>query len=305
MRVSTVENQSLNSGINFTGLNIAKTGRRLINGADLKLERRTAGFAENLINFIKGFFRKLGKNDELPVTEKPIVGKAQSNREMQQKLEIEAKKRDVVKWHKEENEQKIKDSGHDVKQGDLDQNGYLTTLGKAKVNNPEKYSNAARDTKTHFGGDGTAGEHVNKLEEVLKIKGIDIDLRPERFDFANPAFGIYKNFAKGVDIDLTRGKYVDPEKGIFVDPAKDISGFVVNGQFKHIDDHRVTTQEFHNYIKSELPQYSQHHHIDDSVKEIETRHFDDTGHNIHDDNASGHNFHDNNPHDDYNNESIF
>ena len=85
---------------------------------------------------LKAFLRKTAKKDELPPKNKFSKADIMYDEKMQKELEEQAKQRNVVKWRKEDNEKLIKKSGHSVSSGDIDQNGYLTTSGQKKVNNP-------------------------------------------------------------------------------------------------------------------------------------------------------------------------
>lgn len=85
---------------------------------------------------LKSFFNKISQKDELPKINKASKSDIMYNEKMQKELEEQAKQRNVVKWRKEDNEKLIKQSGHSVSSGDIDQNGYLTSSGKKKVENP-------------------------------------------------------------------------------------------------------------------------------------------------------------------------
>lgn len=122
--------------ISFTGINASKVGREIIGNTGSKAEKKIAGLAEEAFGSVKRAFRKLKGKDELPYSEKPVTCNMQTNEKMQQELEEEARKRTVVKFRKEENEQKIKDTGNSVSPGDIDTSGYLTTSGQHKLDNP-------------------------------------------------------------------------------------------------------------------------------------------------------------------------
>lgn len=93
-------------------------------------------FFTELTDEIKSNFRKFSQKKELPKTNKGSKSKIMYDEKMQKELEEQAKQRNMVKWRKEDNEKLIEKAGHSVSSGDIDQNGYLTSSGQRKVDNP-------------------------------------------------------------------------------------------------------------------------------------------------------------------------
>lgn len=88
----------------------------------------------SLIDIFKQIKTKLPfVKKELPVTDNPERGEMMTNEKMQKLLKEEAEKRLVVKARKRECEQKLKEAGCNIDNGDIDQHGYLTIQGKEKI----------------------------------------------------------------------------------------------------------------------------------------------------------------------------
>lgn len=109
----------------------------------------------------RAFFRKLFNKEELPKSKKQSIAK-ETNAEMQKRLELERQKRVVVEMRARDAQKEIERAGHNVKPGDIDQYGYLTTSGKDKINKPA-FKGALDDL-----------DFDNKLEKQL-TKNHDID----------------------------------------------------------------------------------------------------------------------------------
>ena len=93
-------------------------------------------FFTELADDIKANFRKISQKEELPKTNTASKSNGMYPEKMQKELEEQARQRNMVKWRKEENEKLIKKAGHSVSSGDIDQNGYLTSSGQKKLDNP-------------------------------------------------------------------------------------------------------------------------------------------------------------------------
>ena len=117
---------------------------------------------------LKSFFNKISQKDELPKTNKATKSDIMYNEKMQKELEEQAKQRNVVKWRKEENEALIKKSGHSVSSGDIDQNGYLTSSGKKKVENP-----SFKGHQDDLDFEDTIGKQ-SSLEQDTQLHDLDI-----------------------------------------------------------------------------------------------------------------------------------
>ncbi|MFA7659342.1 MAG: hypothetical protein WCY19_07900 [Candidatus Gastranaerophilaceae bacterium] len=123
------------SQVTFKG-NLAKVGENLLGDAGSKIGGKVKRLGEEATEIIGGAVRKIKGKDDLSISDKPITCNIQTNDKMKAELEQNAKDWTDISGHKQASEDAIKASGHDVSSGDIDQNGYLTTSGKDKVNDP-------------------------------------------------------------------------------------------------------------------------------------------------------------------------
>lgn len=125
----------------------------------------------NLIDIFKQIKTKLPfVKKELPVTDNPARGEMMTNEKMQKLLEEEAQKRLVVKARKRECEQKLKDAGCNIDNGDIDQHGYLTIQGNEKIRKAQeakvvKEAKGDKD-KTSFKGEENNENLNNNIEHT-------------------------------------------------------------------------------------------------------------------------------------------
>ena len=92
-------------------------------------------FFTELKREIKSMLRKDSNNNELKKSKKKSIVKY-SEEEMERNRKINEEKRLVVKKRVEYNQKDIEKNGHKFERGDVDENGFPTTQGKEKLNNP-------------------------------------------------------------------------------------------------------------------------------------------------------------------------
>ena len=100
-----------------------------------------------------------------------------------------------------------------------------------------------------------------KFKEMLNDSGIDMS--SDRFTYADPINGIYRNPGKGIDINLLKEKYVDPENGIYIDKEQGVSAIFKDNEFKPIVMRGNPTFEGSSMSNwSSRPPYPIYKHID-------------------------------------------
>lgn len=100
-----------------------------------------------------------------------------------------------------------------------------------------------------------------KFKEMLDNSGIDMS--SDRFTYADPINGIYKNPGRGIDINLMEEKYVDPENGIYIDKEQGVSAIFRDNEFKPVVMRGNITFEGSSMSNwSSRPPYPIYKHID-------------------------------------------
>lgn len=142
--------------------NIVKVTENLLGDKGSKIGSKVKRFVSEVTESVGGSLRKLKGQDDLPISEKPITCDMQTNEKMQAELEKKANESVTIKFRKKDSEEEIKKAGHSVSSGDIDQNGYLTTSGKDKVNKPT--SGASSFGNAYIASGGTPGTMGNAVD---------------------------------------------------------------------------------------------------------------------------------------------